>query len=129
MLHHTSPDAPHTAQDFVTLTDDELAQVDGGFLQLLQAAMGIAGPLFNQFGGDKAKRGFASASGILGSLGGLFGGAGGGQQQQTQGDPDQGQSQGQRQGGDQSSQSGASRGGGLGGLGGLLGMLGGGMGM
>ncbi|HEY4055901.1 MAG TPA: hypothetical protein VGM39_04805 [Kofleriaceae bacterium] len=48
MLHQApTPSTPQN--DFVTLTDEELARVDGGFIQMLGALLNLAGPLINQF--------------------------------------------------------------------------------
>ena len=70
MSHHTD--------ELTALTAEEIATVNGGFLQMLGPIMGIAGQLVNQFGDDKAKAGMGKAQGIMGALGPMLGGLMGG---------------------------------------------------
>jgi len=73
---------PHPAHDeFQTLTDADLVTTTGGFMEMLQGIMGMAGQMVNQFGDDKAKQGFSQAQGIMGQampmigqIAGMFGG-------------------------------------------------------
>ncbi|HEY4176663.1 MAG TPA: hypothetical protein VGM90_07525 [Kofleriaceae bacterium] len=117
MLHHApSPISPSATpqNDFVTLTDEELARVDGGFIQMLGALLNIAGPLISQLA-NKGSRGHGSSSG---------GSSNGGSSNGDSTGRDQGQGTDQSQSGDQG-QSQRSSGGGFN-LGSILGMFGGG---